>query len=85
MPLPSATPLGLSPDIVTMGKLVGNGHPVAVVVTTREVADRFGSCGIEYFNTVCSDSIATTVQHDKMISTAPVLVWGKPRLHGNSG
>ena len=38
------------PDIVTMGKPMGNGHPVAAVVTTREVADALDT-GMEYFNT----------------------------------
>jgi len=38
------------PDIVTMGKPMGNGHPLAAVVTTREVADAFVT-GMEYFNT----------------------------------
>ncbi len=32
---------GLVPDIVTMGKPIGNGHPLGVVVTRREVLDRF--------------------------------------------
>ena len=30
------------PDIVTCGKPLGNGHPMAVVVTTKEIADTFG-------------------------------------------
>ncbi|MBC2886165.1 aminotransferase class III-fold pyridoxal phosphate-dependent enzyme [Ochrobactrum sp. CM-21-5] len=38
------------PDIVTMGKPIGNGHPMAALVTTREVADSFNN-GMEYFNT----------------------------------
>ena len=38
------------PDIVTLGKPVGNGHPLGVVVTTRAVADAFDN-GMEYFNT----------------------------------
>ncbi|BCH29584.1 hypothetical protein MesoLjLc_15140 [Mesorhizobium sp. L-8-10] len=41
---------GVAPDIVTMGKPIGNGHPMAAVVTTREVADAFDN-GMEYFNT----------------------------------
>lgn len=41
---------GVTPDIVTMGKPIGNGHPMAAVVTTREVADAFDN-GMEYFNT----------------------------------
>ncbi|GBF31638.1 2,2-dialkylglycine decarboxylase [bacterium MnTg04] len=40
----------LLPDVVTMGKPVGNGHPLAAVVTSEEVAARFDS-GMEYFNT----------------------------------
>ncbi len=40
------------PDIVTMGKPMGNGHPVAAVVTTKAIADRFAATGMEYFNTV---------------------------------
>ncbi len=38
------------PDIVTMGKPIGNGHPLGAVVTTRAVADAFAN-GMEYFNT----------------------------------
>ena len=38
------------PDIVTMGKRIGNGHPMSAVVTTREIADSFDN-GMEYFNT----------------------------------
>ncbi len=41
---------GVVPDIVTMGKPIGNGHPMSAVVTTREVADSFNN-GMEYFNT----------------------------------
>ena len=40
------------PDIVTMGKPMGNGHPVAAVITTKAIADRFAATGMEYFNTV---------------------------------
>ena len=39
-----------SPDIVVLGKPIGNGHPLAVVVTTQEIADSFNN-GMEYFNT----------------------------------
>lgn len=40
------------PDIVTMGKPMGNGHPVAAVVTTLEIAQSVKENGFEYFNTV---------------------------------
>lgn len=38
------------PDIVVMGKPIGNGHPLAAVVVSREIADAFNN-GMEYFNT----------------------------------
>ncbi len=38
------------PDIVTMGKPIGNGFPLAAVVTTPEIAASFDT-GMEYFNT----------------------------------
>ncbi|MDA9580668.1 aminotransferase class III-fold pyridoxal phosphate-dependent enzyme [Luminiphilus sp.] len=39
------------PDIVTMGKPMGNGHPMAAVVTTREIAEAYDDGGVTYFNT----------------------------------
>ena len=42
------------PDIVTLGKPIGNGHPIAAVVTTAEIAKSFENIGTEYFNTVSS-------------------------------
>jgi 4-aminobutyrate aminotransferase-like enzyme/Ser/Thr protein kinase RdoA (MazF antagonist) len=38
------------PDIVVMGKPIGNGHPLAAVIITNEIADAFNN-GMEYFNT----------------------------------
>lgn len=38
------------PDIVTLGKPMGNGHPLAAVITTPEIAGRFAR-DFEYFNT----------------------------------
>ncbi|MDN5204445.1 aminotransferase class III-fold pyridoxal phosphate-dependent enzyme [Fulvivirgaceae bacterium BMA10] len=38
------------PDIVTMGKPIGNGHPLGAVITTPEIAEAFNN-GLEYFNT----------------------------------
>ena len=41
---------GVEPDIVVMGKPIGNGHPLAAVVVTNKIADAFNN-GMEYFNT----------------------------------
>lgn len=38
------------PDIVVMGKPIGNGHPLAAVVVTKEIAMSFNN-GMEFFNT----------------------------------
>jgi 4-aminobutyrate aminotransferase-like enzyme/Ser/Thr protein kinase RdoA (MazF antagonist) len=38
------------PDIVTLGKPIGNGHPLGAVITTPEIAASFAN-GMEYFNT----------------------------------
>jgi 4-aminobutyrate aminotransferase-like enzyme len=41
---------GLVPDIVTMGKPMGNGHPIAAMVTSRDLVEAF-SRNVGYFNT----------------------------------
>jgi 4-aminobutyrate aminotransferase-like enzyme len=41
---------GVTPDIVTLGKPIGNGFPLGAVVTTPEIAEAFDN-GMEYFNT----------------------------------
>jgi 4-aminobutyrate aminotransferase-like enzyme/murein DD-endopeptidase MepM/ murein hydrolase activator NlpD len=51
---------GVVPDIVTMGKPIGNGHPMAAVVTTAEIADRFDN-GMEYFNTFGGNPVSCAV------------------------
>ncbi len=51
---------GVVPDIVTMGKPIGDGHPLAAVVTTREIADSFNN-GMEYFNTFGGNPVSCAV------------------------
>jgi 4-aminobutyrate aminotransferase-like enzyme len=43
---------GVVPDIVTMGKPMGNGFPISAVITTPEIARSLEANGIELFNTV---------------------------------
>jgi len=40
----------LVPDIVTMGKPMGNGHPIAGIVTRRDLVEEFSNKA-DYFNT----------------------------------
>ena len=39
---------GIAPDVVTLGKPMGNGYPVAAVVTRRELAERFPYAGTTF-------------------------------------
>ena len=51
---------GVVPDIVTMGKPTGNGHPLAAVVTTPAIAASFAN-GMEYFNTFGGNPVSCAV------------------------
>ncbi len=51
---------GAVPDIVTVGKPFGNGHPLAAVVTTREIAQAFDN-GMEFFATFGGNPVSCAV------------------------
>ena len=51
---------GVVPDIVTIGKPIGNGHPLAAVVTTPEIAHSFMT-GMEYFNTFGGNPVSAAI------------------------
>lgn len=51
---------GVTPDIVTIGKPIGNGHPLGVVVTTQKIADAFKN-GMEYFNTFGGNPVSCAI------------------------
>ncbi|MFO1142315.1 MAG: aspartate aminotransferase family protein [Amaricoccus sp.] len=48
---------GQAPDIVTMGKPMGNGYPVAAVALAPQVVAKFGA-DTRYFNTFGGNSVA---------------------------
>lgn len=48
------------PDIVTIGKPLGNGHPVAAVACTQEIATKFAN-GMEYFNTFGGNPVSSAI------------------------
>jgi 4-aminobutyrate aminotransferase-like enzyme len=43
-----------------MGKPIGNGHPLAAVVTTAEIAASFAN-GMEYFNTFGGNPVSSAI------------------------
>ncbi len=81
---------GVIPDIVTMGKPIGNGHPLGAVVTTPAIAASFDS-GMEYFNTFGGNPVACAagnavleiIQEESLVENA--LQTGKVLLDGLQG
>ncbi len=53
-------PQGVVPDIVVLGKPIGNAFPLAAVVTTREIATSFDN-GMEFFATFGGNPVACAV------------------------
>ncbi len=48
------------PDIVVLGKPIGNGHPIGAVITTREIADSFNN-GMEFFSTFGGNTVSCAI------------------------
>lgn len=51
---------GVTPDIVVLGKPIGNGHPLGAVITRPEIADAFDN-GMEYFTTFGGNPVSCAV------------------------
>ncbi|MEJ2204030.1 MAG: aminotransferase class III-fold pyridoxal phosphate-dependent enzyme [Gemmatimonadota bacterium] len=51
---------GVVPDVVTLGKPMGNGHPLGAVVTTRAIADGFDN-GMEFFSTYGGNPVSAAI------------------------
>src|SRR5262249_45612383 len=51
---------GVVPDIVALGKPIGNGYPLGAVVTTREIAASFDN-GMEFFSTFGGSTVSCAV------------------------
>jgi 4-aminobutyrate aminotransferase-like enzyme len=68
---------GISPDIVTLGKPMGNGHPVGALVTSPEILGQFRGSS-KYFNTFggnpvsCAAAMATlkVLQDENLMQNA---------------
>jgi 4-aminobutyrate aminotransferase-like enzyme/Ser/Thr protein kinase RdoA (MazF antagonist) len=50
----------VAPDILVLGKPIGNGHPLAAVITSREIAAAFNN-GMEYFTTFGGNPVSCAV------------------------
>ena len=50
----------VEPDLLVLGKPIGNGHPLGAVIVGEEIADAFNN-GMEYFNTFGGNTVSTAV------------------------
>ena len=53
---------GVVPDVVTLGKPIGNGHPMGAVITTKAVANAFNN-GMEFFSTFGGNPVSCAIGH----------------------
>jgi 4-aminobutyrate aminotransferase-like enzyme len=51
---------GVTPDIVVLGKPIGNGHPIGAVITTPAIADSFAN-GMEFFSTFGGNNVSCAI------------------------
>lgn len=51
---------GVEPDIVALGKPIGNGHPIGAVVTTPQIAASFDN-GLEFFSTFGGNTVSCAI------------------------
>ena len=78
------------PDIVVMGKPIGNGHPMGAIATTREIADDFAN-GMEFFSTfggnpvscAAGNAVLDVIEEEGLQNRAAVL--GRRFLEGLRG
>ena len=67
----------IAPDMVTLGKPMGNGQPIAGVVTRPEVVEEFGRKA-RYFNTfggnavscAAANAVLNVIERDKLVANA---------------
>jgi 4-aminobutyrate aminotransferase-like enzyme len=53
---------GIEPDFITLGKPMGNGHPVAAVITRRELAQQFADQTV-FFSTFGGNQVSVAAAH----------------------
>jgi 4-aminobutyrate aminotransferase-like enzyme len=51
---------GVVPDIVVLGKPIGNGHPIGATVTTPAIAESFNN-GMEFFSTFGGNNVSCAI------------------------
>jgi 4-aminobutyrate aminotransferase-like enzyme len=81
---------GVTPDIVTLGKPMGNGHPVAAVVTRADIADRMAA-ETTFFSTFGGNPVACmaaltvldVIEDERLVENAASIgAWLRDALQG---
>ena len=60
---------GVQPDMVTVGKPMGNGHPISAVITTKEIARDFLSKHPDVQGEVSSTFYCLVIQYINIETT----------------
>ncbi|HVJ36003.1 MAG TPA: aminotransferase class III-fold pyridoxal phosphate-dependent enzyme [Terriglobia bacterium] len=68
---------GVTPDIVTIGKPAGNGHPLGVVITRPEIMERFLAAS-SFFSTFGGNNVSSAaglavldvIEHERLVENA---------------
>src|SRR5690606_19639669 len=84
--------LGIAPDVVTLGKPMGNGHPVAAVMARKDVMAAFRTA-FGYFNTFGGNPVSAAavnatldvIERDDLVSHAAAMgARALEKMHGLS-
>ena len=73
---------GVIPDIVVLGKPIGNGHPIGAVVTTAEIAGSFAN-GMEFFSTFGGNNVSCAIGSEVLATVLDELLQTHARQIGD--
>jgi len=74
--------IGIQPDIVTLGKPMGNGHPVAGVVTSMDIMTAFRT-SFRYFNTFGGNPVSCAAANAVLDVLETENLMGNARIVGD--
>ncbi|MBN9046337.1 MAG: aminotransferase class III-fold pyridoxal phosphate-dependent enzyme [Rhizobiales bacterium] len=70
------------PDVVVLGKPLGNGHPIGAVITTRHIAEKFAE-GPEYFSTFGGSNLSCLIASEVLDIVEDDGLQGNARIMGD--
>lgn len=73
--------VGMQADLVTLGKPMGNGHPMGAVVTSEALLEEFGSANM-FFNTFAGNPVSAAVGEAVLLEMEEKQLMAQARLVG---